>query len=100
MAYPVQTDPTAVFGRRCVAALLDAALVFIPVIMLAHARPSSTSRCRTSRSTAQEFCDTYLDEQGGFCLNAEDVDDRVYFSDEDTGCQHGPLLGRSPSCCS
>ena len=82
MAYPVQTDPTAVFGRRVrIAALLDAVLIFVPVIMLAT---SSVEYLEVSslQVDGQQFCDTYLTERGGFCLNAEDIDGRVYFSDE------------------
>jgi uncharacterized RDD family membrane protein YckC len=79
MAYPVQTDPTAVFGRRCVAALLDAALVLIPVILLIS---SSFEYIEVADLPVdgQEFCDTYTDEQNGVCVHA---DDRVYFSDGD-----------------
>ncbi len=88
MAYPVQTDPTAVFGRRCVAALLDAALVLIPVIMLISSSfeylEGGDIRVGGEPATGEEFCDAFLDQQGGFCLNAEDVDERVYFSDEST----------------
>lgn len=84
MAYSLQTDPTAVFGRRCVAALLDAALVLIPVILLISSS-FEYIEVQNLEVDAQEFCDTFLDQQGGVCLNAEDIDERVYFSDDSTG---------------
>lgn len=89
MAYQVQTDPTAVFGRRCVAALLDAALVLIPVIMLITSSfeylEGDNITVGGEPATGAEFCDAFLDQEGGFCVDAEDIDERVYFSDEDTG---------------
>jgi uncharacterized RDD family membrane protein YckC len=92
MAYPVQTDPTAVFGRRVVAALIDALLIFVPVIVLAT---SSFEYYEVANLPVdgQEFCDQFLDEQGGFCLNAEDIDERVYFSDDSTGGTSALLWG-------
>ena len=77
MAYPVQTDPTAVFGRRVLAALIDAFLIFVPVIMLA------TSNFEYYESDAPQvtdgFCEQYRDATDGVCV---EVGDRVYFSDD------------------
>lgn len=84
MAYPVQTDPTAVFGRRVLAALIDAAIIIVPVVMLVSASFEYLEVADLS-VTADEFCDTYLDERGGICFNASEIDDRVYFTDEGTG---------------
>lgn len=84
MAYPVQTDPTAVFGRRILAALIDAALILVPVIMLLTASFEYLN-VDTLQVDGEQFCERYLDDNDGFCLNAEDIDDRVYFSDGGTG---------------
>ena len=80
----MQTDPTAVFGRRVLAVLIDAALILVPVIMLI----TSTFEYHDIDDlpvSAQEFCDSFEDETGGICVGTEDIDDRVYFSDGDTG---------------
>lgn len=82
MAYPVQADPTAVFGRRVLAALIDAALVLIPVIMLITSQFEYLEESSLPVS-GEDFCDTFLDENGGFCLSG--MDDRVYFNDGGTG---------------
>lgn len=85
MAYPVQADPTAVFGRRVLAVLIDAAIVLVPVIMLITSQFEYLDvkglEVNGEPATAQEYCDARLDQRGGFCANTEDIDDRVYFSD-------------------
>jgi len=80
MAYPVQADPTAVFGRRVLAVLIDAALVLVPVILLTTSH-FEYLEVKDLPVTGQEFCDARLEDRGGLCANFEDVDDRVYFSD-------------------
>lgn len=80
MAYPVQADPTAVFGRRVLAVLIDAALILVPVIMLITSQFEYLD-VKDLPVSGEEFCTTYLDANGGFCANAEDINDRVYFSD-------------------
>lgn len=89
MAYPVQTDPTAVFGRRFLALLIDAALILIPTFLVLTATFEYMAvddlRVNGEPGTGEEFCEAYLDERGGLCLNAEDIDERVYFTDEGTG---------------
>ena len=89
MAYPVPTDPTAVFGRRVLAALIDAALIFIPVIMLATSAFEYYEESSLPVS-ATEFCDTYEAQTGGIC---EPVGDRVYFSDDSTAAASALLWG-------
>jgi uncharacterized RDD family membrane protein YckC len=89
MAYPVQADPTAVFGRRVLAALIDAALIFIPVIMLASSAFEYYEEANLPVD-GTEFCDTYLDQQGGMCF---DAGDRVYFSDDSTAAASALLWG-------
>ena len=80
MAYPAQTDPTAVFGRRVLAALIDFAILLVPTIMLIT---SALEYLEVSDipGDPQEFCDAKMDDGDGICINFEDVDDRVYFSD-------------------
>jgi uncharacterized RDD family membrane protein YckC len=89
MAYPVATDPTAVFGRRVLAALIDGALIFIPVIMLATSAFEYYEESDLPVS-GTEFCDTYLDQRDGMCI---DAGDRVYFSDDSTAGASALLWG-------
>lgn len=89
MAYPVQSDPTAVFGRRVLAALIDAALILVPVFLVVSAQFEYLSadglEVNGEPATAQEYCDARLDERGGFCADFSDVNDRVYFNDGGLG---------------
>lgn len=81
MASPqLAADPTAVFGRRVVAALIDAALILIPSFLLLTASFEYLDVEALDRAPAI-FCDDYTDQVGGFCLDFSDVNDRVYFSD-------------------
>lgn len=73
-------DPTAVFGRRVVAALIDAALILIPTFLLLTASFEYLDVAALDRDP-QQFCDDYTNDVGGFCLNFADVNDRVYLSD-------------------
>ncbi len=88
MGYPVQTDPTAVFGRRVLAALIDAALILIPVIMLVTASfeylDARGLEVNGEPATGEEFCDQVL-ERNGVCADLSEIDsvERVYFSDGD-----------------
>lgn len=84
MAYPVQPDPTAVFGRRVLAAIIDAALIFVPVIMLFTAEFEYLNEADLN-VTGEAFCDARLEDDNGFCLDFTDVDNRVYFSDGVSG---------------
>lgn len=63
-----------------VAALLDAALVIVPAVLLLTASFEYLDVASLDRP-ADQFCDDYLDEVGGFCLDLADVNDRVYFAD-------------------
>lgn len=91
MAYPVQAgpvaappgpagDPTAVFGRRVVASLIDGVLVIGPAVATATAEFEYLPVDALGMDP-QVFCDRYIAEQDGFCANTADIDDRVYFSD-------------------
>jgi uncharacterized RDD family membrane protein YckC len=87
MAYPVQSDPTAVFGRRVVAALLDLALIFVPVVLLITAN-FEYLEVDDLRVGAAQFCDTYQEQRDGVCA---EIGDRVYFTD--AGNDREGLLG-------
>ena len=91
MAYPVQAgpvaaplgptgDPTAVFGRRVVASLVDGVIVMGPAVAMATAEFEYLP-VDSLGMDPQVFCDRFIEEQDGFCANTADIDDRVYFSD-------------------
>ncbi len=82
MAYPVQSDPTAVFGRRVLAAVIDGLLILVPAIMLLTASFEYLEQDDLPIEDGQEFCDRFMEDNDGFCVDATDIDDRVYFSDE------------------
>lgn len=83
MAYPVQADPTAVFGRRVLAALIDAALILVPVIALftADFKYFTTETLQAEGVTGEQFCEPHLDE-GDLCFDLTETDgiERVYFT--------------------
>jgi uncharacterized RDD family membrane protein YckC len=82
MANPMtQPDPTKVVGRRVVAAIIDVFIVLIPAVLLVTATFEYTDVDDLSTSPEQ-FCQTYEDQTDGVCYNAEDLDDRVYYSDD------------------
>jgi uncharacterized RDD family membrane protein YckC len=74
-------DPTAVFRRRVLAAIIDVALFMIPAIILLTGSFEYLDVADLDREP-QAFCDDYMDEVGGFCANTADIDDRVYFADD------------------
>jgi hypothetical protein len=83
MAYPVeQADPTRVVGRRVLAVIIDAVLVLVPTFLLMTARFEYLEVADLGNQTGEQFCDDYMDETSGVCFDAEDIDDRVYFSDD------------------
>lgn len=71
-------DPTAVFGRRIVAFVIDALIIGVPGIALATSRLQSYDAGRSGIS-GSEFCDRYMDQYAsGACFN---LNDTVYFDD-------------------
>lgn len=86
MAYPVQDDPTKVFGRRVLAALIDGLLIFVPLAMLAtgELEYQTTAALREQNLTGSSFCDTY---SGVYCFDLTDVApfEAVYYSDGVSG---------------
>jgi hypothetical protein len=84
MANPMtQPDPTKVVGRRVVAAILDAFLVVVPAILFVTADFDYTEvKDLANNQTGEEFCDAYTSQQDGDCFDFDDVDGRVYYSDD------------------
>jgi uncharacterized RDD family membrane protein YckC len=74
-------DPTAVFGRRILAFLIDVLLLAIPVVVLSTSNLEYLEADQLDRS-GEQFCEDYLDQQNGICLDLTDMDDRVYFADD------------------
>lgn len=86
-------DPTAVFGRRAMAALIDAALVMVPAVVVLTASFHYLDVAELDRGP-DRFCDEYLEQfDNGVCVNLADVDDRVYFSDGITGASGAVYWG-------
>src|SRR5688500_9143191 len=74
-------DPTAVSVRRVIATLIDAVLVIVPAIVLLTASFEYLETDALDRDP-QQFCDDYMDELGGICVDLDEVDGRVYFADD------------------
>jgi uncharacterized RDD family membrane protein YckC len=82
-------DPTAVFGRRVLAFLLDLLLLTIPGLMLVSSQFEYLELDGTRSGSA--FCDQYLEEEDdGACFN---VNDTVYFSDASFGAAQAAGFG-------
>ena len=62
----------------------DAALVLVPAFLLVTAGFEYLEVDSLGRDP-QAFCDAYIDEVGGFCVDFADVNDRVYFGDDISG---------------
>lgn len=75
------SDPTAVFGRRVVATLIDGVVVFVPTIAAVTAQFEYLSVDQLGGVDPQQYCDQYTQQQQGLCVNTSEVNDRVYFSD-------------------
>lgn len=74
---PPTTDPTAVTGRRVVAAVIDGVVVLAPTIAIATSEMEYITRERVGRRF-DDFCDEYTDQISGTCVQ---LGDRAYFSD-------------------
>ena len=87
MAYPVsQPDPTAVFGRRVVAALIDTTVVG-GISFAAFTSELEYTEVPTGRG--DDVCDAFLEvNDGGACFN---LNDTVYFNESVPAI--GSLLG-------
>lgn len=75
------SDPTAVFGRRVVATLIDGAVVFVPTIAAVSAQFEYLTVDQLGGVDPQQYCDDYMRQNQGVCVSTTDVNDRVYFND-------------------
>ncbi len=91
MAAPTVTDPTAVVGRRVVAALVDGAVVIGPALAIASSNMEYITRERVGRRF-DDFCDDYLDQFSGTCIQ---LGDTAYFSDDTANAGSFAFLGLS-----
>lgn len=83
-------DPTAVIGRRVVAALIDGAVVLVPGGAIASSQMEYITRERVG-SGFDDFCSEYLDQQdGGSCFQ---LGDRAYFNDDTANPGSFAVLG-------
>lgn len=93
MATPLAAaDPTAVFARRAIAAIIDGLVILVPTFLLLTASFEYLDVSALDRS-AEAFCTDYTDQQGGYCLNLTDVNDRVYFSEGPSGASSALYWG-------
>lgn len=76
MAQTTYTDPTAVFGRRVLAGILDLLLLAVPATMLATAQMEYFEY--GSNSEAMDFCESFMDQQDGACVA---VDGTAFFGE-------------------
>lgn len=71
-------DPTAVFGRRALAFVIDGLIVGVPGVALATSRFERFDATEAGLS-GNEFCDRYMDQySGSACVN---IGDTAYFDD-------------------
>lgn len=75
------SDPTAVFGRRVVATLIDGVVVLGPTIAAVSAQFEYLTVDQLAGEDPQEYCDRFMDQGQGLCLNTAEVNDRVYLND-------------------
>ncbi|MEX2294034.1 MAG: RDD family protein [Acidimicrobiales bacterium] len=93
MASPLDSaDPTSVFARRALAAVIDALVILIPTFILLTASFEYLDVGALDRG-GQQFCDDYNNDVGGICLNLADVNDRVYFTDNASGASTAMYWG-------
>jgi len=87
MATPLPADPTAVFGRRVLAAVLDLLLLLVPAGMLASAQLEYLEL--GSDRQASDFCEDFMDAEEGVCASFEET---AYFGDEAVGQAFGAAV--------
>lgn len=71
------SDPTAVFGRRVGAFVIDSLVVFVPGVAIASTQYTSFDTSSTGMD-GTDFCDEYIDQEGGACFAFGDT---AYYSD-------------------
>jgi hypothetical protein len=82
-------DPTAVFGRRVAASLIDGVVVVGPGLALVSSQ-FEYREIGDNGPSGTEYCDRYIDQVGGFCTNFGDT---VYYADDAGGPADLVLLG-------
>jgi uncharacterized RDD family membrane protein YckC len=94
MASAAVTDPTAVIGRRVVAALIDGTVVIGPTVAIAMSNMEYITRATVEQQGGRfdDFCEDYTSELGGACVH---VGDRAYFSDGSANPGSFAFLGLS-----
>lgn len=73
---PPTGDPTAVFGRRVVAAIVDTLILIVPGFMLLSSQFEYLEL--RSSTEASAFCERFMDANNGACFN---VNETVYFTE-------------------
>src|SRR3990170_1148286 len=94
MASAAVTDPTAVIGRRVVAALIDGAVVIGPTVAVATSSMEYITRDTVEEGGGRfdDYCEDYTSQVGGACV---EVGDRAYFTDESANPGSLAFLGLS-----
>jgi uncharacterized RDD family membrane protein YckC len=82
-------DPTAVFGRRVAASVIDGIVVVGPSLAIISSQFEYRDVSDTGLS-GTDYCDRYIDQVGGFCTN---VGDTAYYADDGGGPADLILLG-------
>jgi len=71
------SDPTAVFGRRVGAFVIDSLVVLVPGVAIASTQYTSFDTSSTGMD-GTDFCDEYIEQEGGTCFSFGDT---AYYSD-------------------
>jgi uncharacterized RDD family membrane protein YckC len=88
-AAPVLADPTAVTGRRVVAAIIDGVAIVGPGMAIATSQMEYITRDRVG-SGFDDFCERYMDQEQGVCVQ---LGDTAYFSDSSANPGSFALVG-------
>lgn len=80
---PIESDPTAVMGRRIGAAAIDGMIAFVPAgIVFASSLTSADAATRQQNDffvqDADDFCEAYMEQEDGFCFSDGDT---VYYTE-------------------
>ena len=70
---PAFADPTSVIGRRVGAAVIDGVIVFGPALALEASTLEYLDVADTAFSNAGDYCDAYIEQESGFCMNVDDT---------------------------
>jgi uncharacterized RDD family membrane protein YckC len=83
------TDPTAVFGRRVLAAVIDGVVVLVPGGAIASSQMEYITRDRVGAGF-NDFCDDFMEQEGGTCLQ---LGDRAYFNEDEVSLGNLAFIG-------